>query len=122
MIDNDLESLLATIEDKPFKPYVEFSPQADAMTCYFHPDADYSKRLNNHVTLFVSIETERLVGCRIKGIKGLIERLPNYIEVNHEGYELKCIFWSFMGGENPENQNTLDRLSEESRGLRLQLN
>ena len=35
----------------PFQPYVEMSPEADALTFYFKPDADYSQRLTDHVTL-----------------------------------------------------------------------
>ncbi len=58
-----------------FQPYHELSTDADALTVYFKPDADYSKRLTDHVTLVLSIDANEIVGCRIKGISGILEDL-----------------------------------------------
>ena len=63
---------------KQFVPYCHLSEKADTLTVYFEGDADYSERLNDHVTLYHSLETDEVVGCRIKGITGLLEDLPNY--------------------------------------------
>ena len=52
-----------------FSPYVEHSTAADAINVYFNPDADYSVELCEHVTLFRSLETNELVGGRIKGVR-----------------------------------------------------
>ena len=39
----DLKDLLtAQIGDIPFRPYVTISSEADALTAYFKPNADYS--------------------------------------------------------------------------------
>jgi hypothetical protein len=87
-----------------FRPYFERSTEADALSVYFKPDPDYSKRLTDHVTLFLSVETSEIVGCRIKGITGILEDLPNYIRIDHDGVQLKCIFWSFRGSVQDESQ------------------
>lgn len=80
----DIEQLLA---DNPpadtFEPYARMSPDADAVTFYFKGDADYSKRLTDHVTLFLSQGDGSIVGCRIKGVKGILDDLPNYLTINH---------------------------------------
>ena len=80
-----------------FKPYYLLSEQADAMTVYLKPDADYSKRLCDHVTLLLSLDTPEIVGCRIKGIRDILQDLPNYIKVSHEGVKLSAVFLPFRG-------------------------
>ena len=83
---------------KKFVPYCYMSKESDTLTVYFEGDPDYSQRLNDHVTLYLSIDTKEIVGCRIKGINGILSDLPNYIRVEHDGVELSVIFWSFRGG------------------------
>lgn len=103
-----------------FSPYVECCQEADAINVYFHPDADYSKRLTDHVTLFISIDTGRLVGCRIKGIAGILEDLPNYIHVDDGEIKLRLIFWSFRGSvETPEERSAINELTKEAGELVL---
>ena len=60
------------LKDNPaaeqFEPYCRLSKEADALTVYFKGDADYSKPLNDQITLYLSLETDEIVGCRIEGI------------------------------------------------------
>ena len=122
MSSQELMDLLSNIPNKPFQPYLDYNKKADAITVYFRPDADYSKRLTDHVTLFLSLDSQELVGCRIKGIKGLIEDLPNYLQVNHDSYELKLIFLSFRGGmEDEEKRKLLNRLAQEAGEMKVEL-
>ena len=112
---NDLIKLLR--ENPPaetFKPYCYISEEADALTVYFSDAADYSKRLNDHVTLYLSLTTGDIVGCRIKGISGLLEDLPNYIEINHGKVKLSLIFFAFRGCAEQESQRTINQLAGEA--------
>jgi hypothetical protein len=103
-----------------FKPYCELSREADALTVYFKPDRDYSKRLTDHVTLFLGVDTNELVGCRIKGISGILEDLPNDLRIDHGGVKLSVIFWSFRGGvKDEEVRKILNELTEAGRGMEL---
>lgn len=100
MADN-LRQLIksACTSEREFEPYHELSEEADALTVFFKPDADFSKRLTDHVTLFLSLDNPGdIVGCRIKGITSILEDLPNYLRINHDEIELSVIFWSFRGG------------------------
>jgi hypothetical protein len=65
---------------KQFVPYCHLSREADTLTVYFEGDADYSKRLSEHVTLYLSLETHEIVGCRIKGVSGLLVPHPSSID------------------------------------------
>lgn len=80
-----------------FQPYHLLSKEADALTVYLKPDADYSKRLSDHVTLLLSLDDSQIVGCRIKGISGILKDLPNFIQVTHEGFQLSMVFLPFLG-------------------------
>src|SRR5271154_1587469 len=96
---SDLRDVLAAqIGDIAFQPYITISQEADALTAYFKPDADYSQRLTDHVTLYRSLASNEIVGCRIKGIKGILEDLPNFLRVDHQDARLSMVFWSFYGG------------------------
>jgi len=93
--------LTKILEENPphgeFTPYCRVDEMADTLTVYFENVADYSERLTDHVTLYRSIETKDVVGCRIKGISGVIADLPNYININHGGIELNMLFFAYRG-------------------------
>ena len=119
------EELRRTLEQDgasdTFTPYMDLSEKADALTVYFKPDPDYSKRLTDHVTLFLSVEDDKIVGCRIKGVKGILEDLPNWLRVNHDGVELSIIFWSFRGGiEDEQTRRALEELVRGAGDMKLE--
>lgn len=117
----DLKDFLtAQIGDVPFRPYVTISPEADALTAYFKPDADYSQRLADHVTLYRSIDSNEIVGCRIKGINGILEDLPNFLRVAHQGATLSMVFWSFRGSIDDAARETFRELAAVGGDMALQ--
>ena len=96
---------------KKFVPYCYLSKQADELTVYFEGDPDYSKRLSDHITLYLSLETDEVVGCRIKGIGGILADLPNFIRVNHDGVELSILLFAFRGGADEEVRTAISDLA-----------
>ena len=117
------DELIALLEGEPkaaFEPYVHVSRDADALNFYFRPDADYSKRLSDHVTLFLSLETNEIVGCRIKGVQGILENLPNYIHVDDNGVRLSIVFLAFLGSMQDEARDTLGELAKAAGDLLLE--
>lgn len=96
---------------KQFVPYCHMNREADTLTVYFEGDADYSKRLNDHVTLYLSLATNEIVGCRIKGISGIVRDLPNYIRVNHDDVQLSVVFLAFRGGAEEDVSRAINDLA-----------
>jgi hypothetical protein len=96
---------------KQFVPYTHLNQEADVLTVYFEGDADYSERLNDHVTLYRSIDTNEVVGCRIKGIADLIDDLPNYLRVSHDGTELSVVFLAFRGQVDANGRQAMNDLA-----------
>ena len=117
-----MEFLRSNAPAKQFVPYSHFSKEADTLTVYFEGDADYSERLSDHVTLYRSIETEEIVGCRIKDVSGIIEDLPNYLQVNHPEIQLSVIFLAFRGGvENRDLAETMNDLARTAKTKKMVL-
>jgi len=120
MATNLRELLRTQIGDTEFQPYIVISHEADALTAYFNPDPDYSQRLMDHVTLYSSLASNEIVGCRIKGIKGILEDLPNYLCVDDQSATLSMVFWSFRGGLDGEARNAFNQRAEAAAGMPLQ--
>ncbi|MBW3598483.1 MAG: hypothetical protein KY475_14580 [Planctomycetes bacterium] len=122
----NLEALREQLEaDAPvgeFEPYMRFSKEADALTFYFKPDREHSKRLSDHVTLFLSVDTGEVVGCRVKGVAEILEDLPNYISVNHDGVLLSVLFLPFRGDVDESARRALNDLARAAseRNLRFE--
>jgi hypothetical protein len=113
--------LFSGVDPSRFRPFVECSPEADAINVYIKPDADYSERLGEHVTLFRSLEDKTLVGCRIKGISGIVADATNWLKIDHDGIKLKLIFFSFRGSlETDEERETLEELVAGAGDLNLE--
>lgn len=116
----DLIELLNQGPLPAFRPYVDYTEESDAANFYFKPDADYSERLTDHVTLFRSLATNDLVGCRIKGVAGILADLPNYIDVKHDGIEFRMLIFSFVGGTDESVREHMKNLANAAGPLRLQ--
>lgn len=93
-IDKDLAEIMDNCGTE-FTPYHELDHDADALTVYFRGDRDYSKRLTAHVTLYLSLENNEIVGCRLKGITEILNDLPNAMRVWHGEVDLWLVFWAF---------------------------
>jgi len=108
---------------KKFVPYCYVSEQADSLTVYFEGDADFSERLNDHITLYRSLETNEIVGCRVKGIAGILKDLPNYIKVKGKNgdIELALLFFAFRGGAEQNVAETMNDLAREAADKNISL-
>ncbi len=108
-----LNTILGLNEDQPFKPYCYHSPKADAVLIRFRGDADYSVRLNDHVTKLISIDTNELVGVRIKGFKSLTADLPNFVKFQHNKVWLTVYFLkSWQNAESLEEKKAIEEIAE----------
>ena len=111
--------LIRFIEKKPpeenFTPYCRISEEADALTVYFEDESDYSERLSDHITLYRSLDGGQIVGCRIKGISGILKDLPKFfIHVEQGKVRLAAIFFAFRGGAEGEVSEAVNSLAVEA--------
>lgn len=57
-----------------FTPYCYLSEKSDAFTVYFANECDYSEVLSDNITLYRSLETKEIVGCRIDAFSKFCEK------------------------------------------------
>lgn len=118
--EQELKSLLEIEPMGDFQPYCEYSKEADAITVYFKSDRDYLKRLTDHVTLYLSADTNEIIGCRLKGVSGILEDLSNYVTVNHGGVELSLLFLSYRGIPDEGTRQAFNELVKKAGKMVLQ--
>ncbi|MFQ5730702.1 MAG: hypothetical protein ACE5KM_01985 [Planctomycetaceae bacterium] len=66
------------------------------MTFYFSNEPDHGKRLNSRVTIYMSDETGELVGCRVKGVRAVLEDIGSFdVSISHGKVKLSMLFVAF---------------------------
>lgn len=91
MTADDLSRLLRDVKINPFMPSCIYSAESKSLTAYFKNDPDYSKQLTSQICLYLSMETNEIVGCRIEGVAGFIELEGELVAIAHvECDELKA--------------------------------
>jgi len=93
MATSDLMAVIDKAQEGAFKPYACYGSEEDALTFYFKEDADYARRLNSRITIFLSQETNELVGCQIKSIRHVLEDLGWFdVDIQHGKVKLSLLF------------------------------
>jgi len=100
MADQSAE-MIAYIKSHPptgeFRPCAHYRPEEDALMFYFRNDPDYAKRINSRVTVYLSMDTNELVGCQIKGVGRVLRELGEFdVTIKHGKIKLKIVLLAFM--------------------------
>jgi hypothetical protein len=67
-----LNSLIKKCEGKEFKPRAYYDEKADFLV-YYHEDVQsYEKWLTPYLSLFLSMEDDRIIGFEVNGLKNII--------------------------------------------------
>lgn len=83
---------------QPFKPYAYYGEEEDALKVHFSDEQDYAKRLNSRVTVYLSMETDEIVGVQIKNVCHVLEDIGSYdIAIKHGKLELQMLFIALRG-------------------------
>src|ERR1041385_1975564 len=61
-----------------FKPVPQYFAHGDFLTYYFKDERCHAKRIEDLLTVYLSIATEELVGFKIKGVKHIINHAGNF--------------------------------------------
>lgn len=98
----DLMTYLEGREARGFEPRPFYSRDGDFLTFFFR-DADHNaERVDELLTVFLAVTDGELVGCKIKGVRRILETLGKFgVEVD-DG-EVKLSFFFLGGALAPEN-------------------
>ena len=88
---------LKSTKPKGFTPRPFYSVEGDSLTFYFKDDESYRERVDDFLTVYKSIKTDKLVGCQIKGLPHALKLLGDFGLVIEDGsVRLGMIFMACM--------------------------
>ena len=90
---------------------------------YVDSAESYAKRVDELLTLFLSLKTNELVGCQVKGVRKNLKRLGQFgISVKHGKVRLDLVFHllAFLA-EKPSQRRKYLELSERCKDVDLEL-
>jgi hypothetical protein len=74
----NLDEYLETHSPKGFRPVPHYFAQGDFVTYYFRNDPCYAERVDDLLTVFLSMDSKELVGCKIKGVKHILQTAGDF--------------------------------------------
>jgi len=87
----DLMSYLDGREATGFEPRPFYSPDGDFLTFHFREDDHYAERVDELLTVYLSMDTQELVGCKVKGVRRILDTLGKLGVLVDDG-EIKMSF------------------------------
>jgi|GEM_PF-3308140 hypothetical protein len=88
-----------------FSPYAYYGEEEDALTFYFSGERDYAKRINSRVTVFLSEETDELVGCQVKSVRHVLDDIGWFdVSIKHGKVKLSFLFVACRGEFGEEDK------------------
>lgn len=91
----ELKEYLKERQAEGFQPRPYYSPPGDCVIFYASNERCYAKRINELLTIYMTMEGDRPVGCKIKGVRQLILNRFGRLVKSPEGTALKSLM---LGG------------------------
>ena len=119
---DDLKEYLKTHKSKGFHPVPHYSALGDFATFYFRDERAYAERVDDLLTVYRSMQTKELVGCKIKGVKHLLQTAGQFF-VSIDAGNVKLAFFFALGekvARDPEQKRLYQELAVIAKDAELQ--
>lgn len=116
----DLMSYLDGREATGFEPRLFYSPDGDSLTFYFREDAHYAERVDEHLTVYLSMDTQELVGYKVKGFDGFStpsESLASWWTMGKS--KMSFFFLSGAFSREDARRKRYEEIGTRTRGIRI---
>jgi hypothetical protein len=110
----NLKEYLETNEAKGFRPVPHYFAQGDFVTYYLRNDRCYAQRLDDMVTIFLAFDSDVLVGCKIKGVKHILQTAGDFGVTLDDGAVQLGLFF-FTGATMAKDEMQKKRYAELAR-------
>jgi hypothetical protein len=101
-------------------PQIRYGSAEDLLLVYFRPDESYAKQLNDHVTVFISLNGNDLVGCQIQGLKHHLQSDGHFSLAIKTGSKIELgIYFHLLAYDVPEaeSRSRLVELGQKAKGI-----
>ena len=96
---NQLTEYMKGKKCEGFTPHPYYSMEGDFLTYYFTDDDSYAKRIDDTLTVFLSMFEHEFVGFKLKGIRNLLDTLGEFafrVTDKDGNIQLGLLFWAGM--------------------------
>jgi hypothetical protein len=92
-MEQDLKQYLADNPCKGFRAVPHYFPLGDYLTLYVKEERCYAERVDDLLTVFLSIKTNEMVGFKIKGVRRLLAELGTFgVSVQRDDVQVEAFF------------------------------
>ena len=92
----NLTEYLAGRKCQGFKAVPHYFPGGDFVTCYFSNEECFEQRVDDLLTVYLSMDTKELVGCKITGVKHVLQTAADFGVTGTEG-DVRLGLFFFVG-------------------------
>ena len=98
-------------------PSVNYVARGDYLTVFFNDEAYFSERIDDLLTIYRSVETKSLIGCKIKGVSILVQNVASMIDIEDDELSVNLLLLNAAGPRHAED--FYYRVGERARTLKL---
>jgi hypothetical protein len=116
------ETLIDYLKDKEprgFEARPIYSADGDFITLYLKDEDSYAERVDELLTVYLSVENRSLVGCKIKGVRRLLKTLGDFgVSIDGEDVSVNLLF---LAGalHSPANREKYEQLGRQASDLTI---
>jgi hypothetical protein len=107
----DLTEYLETHHSRGFRPVPHYFRQGDFVTYYFRDERAFAQRVDDLLTVFISFDTKELVGCKIKGVRHILQTAGDFGVTLDDGNVQLGLFF-FIGAAVAKDEEQKRRYEE----------
>jgi hypothetical protein len=100
---------------KRFVPRPMYFPDGDFVSYFLKDERAYARRVDDLLTVYVSMKTDELVGCKIKGVRRLLKKLGEFGVMidDREGAVLGLLFLAAASlTDDPSQKEEYERIGQ----------
>jgi hypothetical protein len=91
-----IEEFIRSNPPEKFQPKPYYSKNGDALTFYFKDVPSYGDRIDSILTIYRSVENDEMVGCQIKGVRHILEKMGSFGVHVDDSVQLSILFWAYL--------------------------
>ena len=104
---------------KGFESRPIYSADGDFLSLYLSDEDSYSERVDDLLTVYLSVKNDALVGCKIKGVRRLLKTLGDFgVSVRDEDISVSLLFLAATIS-SPDRGDRYRQLGIQSRNLKI---
>lgn len=117
-LSNALEEETRACGQQPFESFSYYSREGDFVEFVSTPETFYQHRVDGLLTAYFGIDSNELVGAKIKGVQTLLQKVPALqLELDHEEIHVDVIIFSSLIASKPDSTEVYKRVYNLARSV-----